>query len=401
MPWKEETVLEQKQSLIKDYLDDGYSIAELSRRHKISRETIYKWIERYEEEGIEGLHDRSRARHSQALQTDERLVQEILELKYRWPKWGPKKILGNLKNHQPQVEWPSVTTAHNILFKNGLVIPRKRRRRVPASTTHLSQSARPNDVWSVDFKGWRMTSDDLKCDPLTISDNYSRYLLYCGKLTHNNTDHVWAILDRIFREYGLPLYLKSDNGPPFATTGPGRLSTISIKLIKAGVTPEWIEPGKPQQNGRHERMHGTLQREGFFPNLTLIEQQKEFVNFQEYYNEQRPHEALGQKTPASIHECSPRSWNGQLRAPEYPEGYKVLKVRECGKAFLNGTNIYIGRALANEPIGLKENNENGFLVYYGPIILGNLTRELEFNIPKRKERRRTGNYDRQIKKDTK
>ena len=383
MAWKEVSVSQQRKLFIETYLEERFTMAELCRQFEISRPVGYKWLERYENEGFEGLKDRSRAPLSQAQATDSLLIKEILKVKFREPKWGPKKVRGYLIVHQPAIIWPSSTTIGKIFDKNGLTVPRKYRKRFPVKTDPLSHANESNDVWSVDFKGWWLTKDGQKCDPLTLMDNYSRYILRCLKLKVNDGDHAWAILEAAFREYGLPNYIRSDNGPPFATSGVGRLSALSIKLIKAGVIPEWIEPGNPQQNGRHERMHGVLQQEGAFRELNLKDQQEKLVIFQDYYNFERPHEALGQMTPGSVYRESQRTWTGRLKSPEYSNDYKIGKVKSCGKMSWKGREIYVGRALAGEYVGLEENDEGLFRMYFGQIFLGIITKEYELEIPRR------------------
>lgn len=383
MAWKEVSVSQQRKLFIETYLEERFTMAELCRQFEISRPVGYKWLERYENEGFEGLKDRSRAPLSQAQATDSLLIKEILKVKFREPKWGPKKVRGYLIVHQPAIIWPSSTTIGKIFDKNGLTVPRKYRKRFPVKTDPLSHANESNDVWSVDFKGWWLTKDGQKCDPLTLMDNYSRYILRCLKLKVNDGDHAWAILEAAFREYGLPNYIRSDNGPPFATSGVGRLSALSIKLIKAGVIPEWIEPGNPQQNGRHERMHGVLQQEGVFRELNLKDQQEKLVIFQDYYNFERPHEALGQMTPGSVYRESQRTWTGRLKSPEYSNDYKIGKVKSCGKMSWKGREIYVGRALAGEYVGLEENDEGLFRMYFGQIFLGIITKEYELEIPRR------------------
>jgi transposase InsO family protein len=383
MAWKEVKVDQQRKLFIEVYLQNNFSMAALCRQFGISRPIGYKWVERYRNEGFEGLVNRSRAPLNQSQETDPSLVREILKMKFRQLDWGPKKVRGRLMIEQPNIIWPSTTTIGKIFDKYGLTVHRKYRKRFAAKTDPLSHANDSNDVWSVDFKGWWMTKDGEKCDPFTLTDNYSRFLLRCLKLEINDGDHAWAILETAFREYGLPNYIRSDNGPPFATSGVGRLSALSVKLIKAGVMPEWIEPGNPQQNGRHERMHGVLQREAVFPELNLQDQQEKLIKFQNYYNFERPHEALGQVTPGSVYRVSQRSWNGRLKPPEYPDDYKIGKVKSCGKMSWNCREIYVGRVLSGELLGLEKNEEGLFRVYFGPIFLGTITKEYELEVPRR------------------
>lgn len=386
MAWKEVKVDQQRILYIEEYLRESFTIAELCRQFGISRPTGYKWINRYKEEGLSGLKEHSRAPLHQSCSTDPLLIEEILRVKIEKKSWGPKKIRGRLVVEQPTILWPSTTTIGNILDRLGLVIPRKYRKRFPIKTDPLSHANKSNDVWSVDFKGWWLTKDGHKCEPFTLTDNYSRFLLRCLKLKVNDGDHAWAVLERAFCEYGLPNYIRSDNGPPFATSGVGRLSALSIKLIKAGVMPEWIEPGNPQQNGRHERMHGTLKREGVFPELDLEDQLKKLDEYQDYYNFIRPHEALGQVTPGSVYSPSQRTWNGRLNSPEYPSGYKMGWVKSCGKMSWKHREIYIGRVLSGEVIGLKENEEGHLIAYFGPIMLGMITEDFKLDVPRRSGR---------------
>ena len=291
----------------------------------------------------------------------------------------------------PEEHWPQTTTINNILKKNGLVKSRRIRRLLAKTNVDLQSSEKPNDIWCMDFKGWYLTTDHVKYDPFTITDHETRYLIRCNKLQANNEKYVWASLDMSFREYGLPLYIRSDNGPPFASTCPGRLSKLSIKLIKAGVTPEWIEPGNPQENGRHERMHSTMQQEGFIEGSSLKKQIKAMEEFIEYYNFERPHEAIGQKTPGSLYIPSNRIWNGKFREIVYPSEYHILKVKSCGKASWKNREIYISRVLEGEYIGVTE-GEKGLEVYYDSVFLGTLTEDFKLSVERRVHRIRSNNY---------
>lgn len=375
MAWRKTKVEDQRKKIVDACIEGKHTVADLCRMYEISRKSAYKWLERYKSEGEEGLKDRSRAPHRQSLKTDHQIIEEILKVRLTFPSWGPKKILAYLEKHQSDISWPSTTTIGNLLDVNGLVIPRKLRKRVPARTAPLAHCQMSNDVWCADFKGWFLTGDGNKCDPFTLTDGASRYLLRCLKLENNTIEHVWAVLDIAFREYGLPLFLRNDNGPPFGSIGAGRLTRLSVNLIKAGVTPEWIDPGKPQQNGRHERMHGTLKNETANPpQLTLEEQAMQFKEFRNYYNHVRPHEAIGQKTPGSIYQPSPRMWNGVLKAPEYSNEYILRKVRPAGQISMKpyASEIYISTALVHEYIGLKQIEELIYEAHYGPIYLGRI-----------------------------
>lgn len=391
MAWKEISVVEQRKLFINDYLSQTFSISDLCRIYEISRPTAYLWIERYKDKGEEGLLDRKSTPHNQPLATPSHIVDEILAVKFQFMKWGPKKIIAYLNHHKPELILPSHTTIGNILDRNGLVMQRILRKRFTERTQPLAHAKEINDVWSVDFKGWFVTNDNQKCEPFTLTDNASRYLLKCSTLDANNTDHVWAVLDSAFREYGLPLYLRSDNGPPFASRGLGRLSPLTVKLIKAGVIPDFIDPGKPEQNGRHERMHGTLKSEAIFSELNLEKQKMKLKDFQYYYNFVRPHEGINQVTPGSIYNISDRVWTGKLRSPEYQDDYQKVRVRISGQITINDKDIFIGKTLKDEYVGLKE-IETGFKMYYGPIYLAEISREGEMLVSRRKGRDRSKKF---------
>lgn len=383
MVWRISNVIDQRKYFVKEVRKREKAFSEICQEFGISRPTGYKWLERYTLQGEFGLEDRSRARHTQDAKTSERLEERIIELKRTHSAWGPKKIYAYLSRHYPDEQWPSVTTMSNILKRNGLVLPRKQRNKYSKKTAPLSHCEKPNDVWCVDFKGWFKTKDNVKCDPFTVTDAESRYILYCSKLHSGTATEVWKTMEMLFYENGLPRHLRHDNGPPFATSGVGRLSSLSVKLIKAGVIPEWIDPGKPYQNGRHERMHRTLKEEGTFPlQLTLEEQQMKFNYFVNYFNNERPHEAINQRVPADIYVRSNRHWNGKFISPEYGPEYIVKKVRGHGQVGWRGMSPFIGKALAHEYIGFKEEDEGFWLVYYGPVLLGTMDYSGSFDIPR-------------------
>jgi len=373
MAWRVAKVEENRKEFIEQVYASEKNITDLCSEFQISRKTAYKWIQRYKDDGNEGLKDRSRAPHSQPGKTDESKERRIVEVKHRYPSWGPKKVLANLKAQYPEEYWPSDTTIGNILDKNGLVVGKKRRKRFPAKSDPLSHCCAPNDIWSVDFKGWFLTKDGIKCDPLTVSDAHSRFILECVKLHSGRENDVWSSLEALFYKYGLPKYIRHDNGPPFATTGVGRLSALSVKIIKAGVIPEWIDPGKPYQNGRHERMHRTLKADGTLPYvLTLEEQQLKFREFIHYFNYERPHEALNQRIPGCVYIPSGRSWDGQFHSPEYDADYIVKRIRGQGQLSWKGVDIYIGKTLKNELVGVREDENGDWGVHFGQVYLGRI-----------------------------
>jgi putative transposase len=271
---------------------------------------------------------------------------------------GPKKIVARLEKLYPKLTWPAPSTAGSILKKEGLVEPRHLKRHTPPYTQPFRSCTRPNDVWSIDFKGQFRTGDSRLCYPLTVSDNYSRFLLGCHGLYHPNYENTKPWLERAFREYGLPLAIRNDNGAPFASVGLGGLSTLAVWLIKLWIRPERINPGHPEQNGRHERMHRTLKAETATPpKPNLKEQQKAFDGFRTEYNTQRPHEALDLEVPAAVYHPSRRILPKKLPEIEYASCYTVRQVRHNGCIKWKGDFVYISQALAGEPVGLRQISE--------------------------------------------
>lgn len=375
MAWENFKVEEQRLQLVKAFIAGDASMIDLCRIYGISRKTAYKWYHRFLEEGPEGLKDQSRAPHNPNVLYADELIKRAIEYKLKHRTWGPKKILANLRKANPNEDWPSPTRLYEIFNHYNLVTKRRFRSRVPA-TAPLGGLIACNDTWSVDFKGWFITGDGQKCEPLTITDNVSRYLIRCTHLNPHTTDYVWQVFDEAFKEYGLPSRMRSDNGPPFGSVGVGRLTKLSVKLIRAGVTPEWICPGHPEENGRHERFHLTLKQEvASPPKETLILQIQAMREFHDEYNFLRPHEALDMKTPGSCYYNSPRIWDGIFRSPEYDtREMLVRKVQACGCISLNNKNRFIGEALIGEYVGLKPiQDHQEYEIYYSNVFLGKLT----------------------------
>lgn len=371
MGWTETCAVDERMRFVMAVEKREESVAAVCRRFGVSRKTGYKWLERYDEAGVEGLLDRSRAplNHPQAL--SEAIAERCLGVRRAHPTWGPVKIRAWLARRAPRTRWPAVSTIGALFDREGLTVKRRVRRRSPPSSVPFAHCGAANDVWCMDFKGWFLTGDGTHCEPLTLSDAHSRYLLRCQVMGRTDEDHVWPVLDAAFREFGLPSRLRSDNGAPFASRGAGGLSKLSVKVIKAGVVPERIAPAKPQQNGRLERLHLTLLQDTADPPArSLREQIDRLKAFQQLYNEERPHQALGNDTPAEHYELSPRRWDGVLREPEYDEGYAVRRVRHNGEIRWCNDTVYINAALIGEPIGLMETADGSWTVSYGPITLG-------------------------------
>lgn len=371
MVWRETCAMEERMRFVDAVVDNEETFAAVCRRFGVSRRTGYKWFARYEDQGVAGLKDRSRAPLNHPLAITAAIAEQCVAVRRAHPSWGPVKVRAWLEEHRPRIEWPATSTIGALFDREGLTVKRRVRRRSPPSSVPFAQCATANDVWCIDFKGWFVTGDGKRCEPLTLSDAHSRYLLRCQAMTRTDGDHVWPVLDATFREFGLPLRLRSDNGSPFASAGAGGLSQLSVKVIKAGVVPERITPGKPQQNGRLERLHLTLLQDTASPPArTLRAQLERLRSFQRVYNEERPHQALGNEVPAAHYAASPRRFDGILREPDYGADHEVRRVRHNGEIRWQGHTIYISAALVGEPIGLIETDGGGWSVSYGPINLG-------------------------------
>ncbi len=388
MAWRCYKVEEQRQRLMQEFMKGEDSVTVLCQKYHISRKTAYKWYERFLSFGEVGLKDLSRAPHAPNSRYSDEQIDLAIDYKRQHLTWGPKKILVKLQEKYPNQAWPSPTRLYEIFKDYHLVTKKRIKSRVPA-TAPLGHLTDCNNTWAIDLKGWFLTRDKHKCEPLTITDCFSRYLIRCTHLSKHNVDYVWPVLDDAFREYGLPDRLRSDNGPPFGCVGAGRLTRLSVNLIKAGVIPEWIRPGHPEENGRHERFHLTLQQEiANPPKETLALQIRSMSQFHEEYNFERPHEALNMKTPASCYHPSERTWNGVFRSPEYDtKEIEVRKVCQSGCIWLNQKEFYIGQVLVGEYVGLKTNEAEELEVYYGPVYLGKLTSKKGLEQPKIKARR--------------
>ena len=355
MPWKETCAMDQRVQLIGDWIKDEFSITELSELYGVSRTTIYKWIARYEEHGMDGLKELSRAPLHHPNATSLAIVSKIIEMKTLHQRFGPKKIIARLQMQHPDTRWPAVSTAGDILKKQGLVQPRKKKRRVPPYTEPFLGCDKPNAAWSADFKGHFHTEDGRLCHPLTISDNYSRYLLQCRGLRRPTHEQTQPWFEWTFREYGLPDAIRTDNGAPFASLSLGGLSRLSVWFIKLGIIPERINPGHPEQNPRHERMHRTLKEAVVIPpKSNIYEQQQAFENFKYEFNYERPHEALGQKTPSSLYQPSNRPYPSRIPQVEYDGDVAVKKIKHSGEMYWKGKWVYVSQALAEEYIALEQ-----------------------------------------------
>ncbi len=372
MPWIERKPMDEKLLLIADYLRQSSDFTTLCRRYGVSRKTGYKWVARYRDQGLPGLDEASRRPKVNPTQLPWVVRQAIVELRGRGTiELGPKKIQALLLQRFPDQPVPCRTTIYNVLKQAGLVTPRSRRRRVSRAPGSLRPADTPNVLWSADFKGQFLMGNGQWCYPLTVMDHASRYLLGCQALPGVRQADSKAVFERLFREFGLPDRLRTDNGAPFASLGVAGLSRFSIWWIRLGIQPERITPGRPQQNGRHERMHRTLKRTVIQPPAGNAKaQQGRFDQFCGEYNTQRPHEALGQRPPAAVYAPSLRPFPQQLPEMHYPSTLHRHRVSSSGLIYWRGLRIYIGAVLGGQHIGLEAMTDGVWNAYFGTVHLG-------------------------------
>jgi transposase InsO family protein len=363
MPWRESDAMDQRLRFVGECLAGVETMTGLCEAYGVSRRTGYKWLERYRERGPAGLEERSRAPHRHGRATSAALVDLIVQVKLSWPAWGPRKIVAWLGRRHPELEWPSHSTAGEILKRAGLVERRRRVRRAPGGGGELTVSGQPNHVWAIDHKGWVSLGDGSRCEPLTITDDYSRYALAISAGRNTRASEARPVMERVFREYGLPEVIRSDNGVPFSSTSVTGLSALSVWWIKLGVRPERIARGKPQQNGRHERFHGTLLQAMRPPEHDRPSQAERFEAFRRDYNHERPHEALGQLPPACLYTPSHRPMPRRLPEPDYPLGLTVRRIRTNGELKWRGALHMVCSALAGERIGVEQ-TDHGWRLWF-------------------------------------
>lgn len=374
MPWSERTPMDQRLQFVADAerLEVlGEPFTALCARYGIAPKTGYKVLARYQAEGPTGLLERSRRPHTSPTATPPESVEALLALRRRHPAWGAKKLVAILARRAPELILPAPSTAAALLKRHG-VITRPRRRRVLGHPGRpQTPMTEPNAVWTADFKGQFKTLDGRYCYPLTVADGASRYLLGCRALTSTRVAESRPVFVRLFQEYGLPTRLRTDNGVPFATIALGRLSPLSVWWIRLGILPELIEPSHPEQNGRHERMHRTLKAEATRPpKASCRAQQRCFDRFRTEFNDERPHEALGQRPPASVYTPSPRPYPARLLPLEYPAHYEVRRVSHNGGIRWHNHWVNVSHVLAEEYVAFEELADGLWQVYFGPLPLG-------------------------------
>lgn len=370
MPWKETCAVEEREQFIRLWLSGRFSKTALCGQFGISRPTGDKWIRRHAEYGMAGLDDRSRAPLTHPNAVEAWRCEQLVQLKLERPSWGPKKLLDLLRARHPEQRWPADSTGGEVLKRVGLVTPRHRRRKVPADSQPFAECDAPNAVWSVDFKGDFRLGNGQRCYPLTLSDNHSRYLFACRGVLRPSGKAVRPWFEQVFRSYGLPWALRSDNGSPFASKALGGLSALSKWWIDLGIRPERIKPGRPDQNGRHERMHRSLKAWLGDVAWELMGQQKRLEVFRQEYNEERSHESLGRHTPAQVHRLSLREYPCRIEAVAYGDGMTVRRVRSNGEIKWRGQLLYVSEVLVGEFVALEPCAEGLWNLYYRFHLLG-------------------------------
>lgn len=369
MAWKECNIMDERMKFVARVLE-GEKMSVLCREFGISRKTGYKIFNRYRENGVSGFNDRSRRPIRLANQLPFQIEKYILQIKRDKPTWGAPKIREKLARKFSDIKVPAISTVHAVLDRNGLVVPRGRKRN-KAHGTELSQSNEPNDLWCADYKGEFMLGDKRYCYPLTITDQSSRFLIACEGLESTKEDYAFTVFERTFKEFGLPLAIRTDNGVPFASPNSlFNLSKLSVWWIRLGIHIERIKPGNPQQNGQHERMHLTLKKEATKPpGNNFLQQQDKFDSFVQQFNYDRPHQALNMKYPAEVYSKSRKIFKG-IPDLEYPLHDKTIQVTHCGRICTKGLKISLSKVFAGQPVGLKQVEEDIWLVSFCDYDLG-------------------------------
>ena len=373
MPWKQTDPVKARLKFIAQKEAELYSHTELCERFGVSRQAGYDLMKRYEAEGVDGLKDRSHAPKHVPHRISEEIASVLLETRKAHPDWGPRTILAYLAARTPDLHLPAASTVGDLFKRSGLVEskPRRREWRHPGRSTITAQQ--PNEMWSVDFKGQFRTRDGHTCYPLTVADTHTRFLLACDGLTSTGHAQAQQVFARLFREYGLPAAIRSDNGAPFASKAIGGLSRLNVWWIQLGIQHDRTEPGHPEQNGSHERMHRTLKRRTVWPPAADgIEQQERFDGFRDEYNFVRPHHALAKKTPGSLYRPSERAMPKRIPAPEYPGHCHVRQVRANGIVHFRDRDLFLSEVLIGHNVAFEEIDDRVWSVYFYDLLLARL-----------------------------
>jgi len=377
MPWRECCKMDERVRFVGRLLD-GEEMASLCREFDISRTTGYKIFNRYKDCGLQGLTDRSRHPYRHANRLPFQIEKLIVQLRREHPSWGAPKIREKLRRLNLGISLPAISTVHAVIDRHGLVKHDARRARFRAEGTALQQPRSANDLWCADYKGEFMLTDRRYCSPLTVTDAASRYLLCCDALETTKEVLAFSAFERTFKDFGLPLAIRTDNGIPFASRSAFfGLSKLSVWWLRLGIRIERIKPGNPQQNGRHERMHLTLKKEATRPaGHNFLQQQAKFDRFMHCYNFERPHQALGMKYPAELYSSSPRPYQG-LGELEYPLHDRTIMVTSCGRICIGRRKINLSHVFAGQKVGIREVSEKIWLVTFMQYDLGFFDQEAD------------------------
>lgn len=370
--------MEERVRMMLEYDTGNWSVSQLCERYGVCRDTFYEWRKRRNSAAPEWFVDRSHAPAHCPHRTDSELAEAIISMRRRFPHLGPRKLLAVLARRLPEKRWPAASTIGDILKKAGLVEPVRRRRRAIDQQRPFATVGAANDEWAADFKGWFRTRDHRRVDPLTITDSHSRFLIEV-RVAPPTIDGVVPVFTAAFRDYGLPLAIRCDNGPPFGSTGAGGLTRLSAWWLKLGINPHFIRPASPQENGRHERMHRTLKAQTSQPPAaTPAAQQRRFDAFRRHYNQERPHEALNQSTPAECYTVSPRSMPIRIEDPWYDANHQVRRIRSSGEIIWKGGRVFVSEALVGELIGIAELETGDHVLRFCTHDIGILDRKSRF-----------------------
>lgn len=374
MPFKETGRMEERIRMFLEYDSGNWSVSELCRRYGVCRDTFYEWRRRKESGDPAWFMERSHAPLQCWQITDGAIAAKVIAARQRFPYLGPRKLLAVLSREAPDVAWPAASTIGTILKRAGLISPVKRRRRPLDQQRPCTPVTDANDEWSTDFKGWFRTRDQQRIDPLTVADSHSRFLIEL-RIVAPTIEGVRPCFEGAFREHGLPLAIRCDNGPPFGSRGAGGLTKLSAWWLKLGIAPHFIHPASPQENGRHERMHRTLKAQTSVPPANNPpEQQARFDAFRRHYNEERPHEALGQRPPAEAYTPSPRAMPFRADDPWYDADHRVRRVRSNGEIKWKGAFVFISEALVEELVGIAELETGDHVVRFCDLDIGLIDR---------------------------
>lgn len=379
MPWAQTNAMSERLRFVTALRRHKSSFRSLCAAFNVAPKTGYKWLHQFEVAGPTGLQDRSRRPKSNSRAMSPEVAERFVRLRREHETYGPKKLVALLEQNEPGWDLPAPSTVGELLKRRGLVTPRKPSRAPRPGTQPLRHADKPNALWCMDFKGWFRLGDGTRCDPLTVTDAFSRYLLCCkaGTAGPGVARDVWAELVRAFRENGMPNAFRFDNGQPWAAPkGELGITKLAVKLLKHGIALERMDPGKPYQNGRHERFHLTLKQETTRPpEKDMRAQQRRFDAFRREYNEERPHEALGQRRPGDVYSPSKRPFRDVVDEPDYPRWYEVVTPNRWGAAKFRGRSWFLSVALGGERVGFVEVEEGCFAVYICNLLLGHIHAE--------------------------